>query len=88
MTLHPEGKEGVNIDAEKYQQIKGSIFEILERDKSLTFSELSLAVKELLSESFKGSVPWYVTTVKLDLEARGLIHCQRGKGPQRISLAL
>jgi hypothetical protein len=35
----------------------------------------------------EGSISWYVTTVKLDLEARGLIARVPGSHPQRLRMA-
>ena len=73
-TLHPDpGKQGVNIDLTKYTQVKKTIQSILLDRGDVRFKELSPAVEEVLGQAFEGSIPWYVTTVKLDLEARGLI---------------
>ena len=87
MTLHPEGKAGVNIEASKYRQVKSAIENALSQAGELDFRSLGEAVKESLGGTFEGSIPWYFTTVKLDLEARKLIHCQRKKGGQLIRLA-
>ena len=35
----------------------------------------------------EGSISWYVTTVKLDLEARGLIERVPRSRPQRLRMA-
>lgn len=43
-------------------------------------------VVEKLQGKFDGSVGWYVTTIKLDLEARRLIERVPGKSPQRLQL--
>ena len=87
LTLHPEGKEGVNICTNKYTTIRTAILRSLEENKQLSFKGLITSVKQKVAHDFKGSISWYVTTVKLDLEARDLIHCQRGRGPQSISLS-
>jgi len=50
------------------------------------FKELSPAVEEVLGQAFEGSIPWYVTTVKLDLEARGLIERIPNARSQRLRL--
>ena len=39
----------------------------------ITFGELVADVRCELADRFDGSVTWYVTPVKLDLEARGVI---------------
>lgn len=86
LTLHPQGKEGVNICARKYETIRDAILNSLSESKQLSFKELTKSVGELVAGHFEGSIAWYVTTVKLDMEAREMIQCSRGKGPQKISL--
>ena len=86
MTLHPQGKIGVNIDKAKYDQIKDAIVAALEKHGVLTFTELANAVEEELAGTFDGSIMWYVTTVKLDLEARGTVERIPKSSPQRLRL--
>ena len=86
LTLHPEGKKGVNIDKAKYEQIKDKIIDILAHENELTFTRLGNEVDKQLSKQFEGSISWYNTTVKLDLEARGIISRVQGSKPQRIEL--
>ena len=83
MTQHPENKEGVNIDKSKYDTIKSAIFDTLDKQEKITFQNLILALESRLTD-FDGSIPWYVTTVKLDLEARGLIERLPKSSPQRL----
>lgn len=72
MTLHPDpSKAGVNIDRGRYDLVRAAILDALSKGH-LTFRQLTDAVRELLP-AFDGSVSWYVTTVKLDLEARGIV---------------
>jgi hypothetical protein len=52
----------------------------------MTFYGLYDAVSEKLEGKFEGSVGWYYTTVKLDLEARKLIERIPGSKPQIIRL--
>ena len=85
MTLHPEGKQGVNIDRFKYDQMKNAICEVLEKNDLLTFKALSLELSQRLSGKFDGSIMWYYTTVKLDLEARNIIE-RVGKSPHKLRL--
>lgn len=87
LTLHPEGKQGVRIDREKYETIRSAIEAALARRPGLTFTELTQAVKEAHQADFDGSISWYVTTVKLDLEARGVVERIGKKSPQRLRLA-
>lgn len=86
LTLHPDGKEGVNISSQKYEMIRDAILSSLADHEQLTFQKLIDSVREKVEKTFEGSIPWYVTTIKLDLEARGMILCKRGKGPQKIVL--
>jgi hypothetical protein len=87
LTLHPEGKQGVNIDKEKYEAIRQATLSILNEQEETLFKDLPAAVDHKLEGSFDGSITWYVTTVKLDLEARGLIVRDAKSSPQRLRLA-
>ena len=88
LTLHPEKKKGVNISRSKYDQIRSAIQAALEESGPYTFQGLNEAVTHKLAGKFDGSIRWYFTTVKLDLEARGVIICERKSGqPQMIRLA-
>ncbi len=86
MTLHPEGKEGVNVDKEKYETVKQAILDAVGMAGELPFSDLSAEVAQRVPD-FDGSYGWYTTTVKLDLEARGLIERVPKKSPQHLRLA-
>ena len=86
-TLHPEKKQGVNISREKYEIICEAILSVLRAQKEMTFRNLSRAVEKEVNGNFEGSVMWYVTTVKLDLEARGLVKRVPGSRPQLVKLA-
>ena len=86
-TLHPEGKQGVNISAEKYNQVKTKLIDIIQREGQISYQSLNKVAKKELSGTFQGSIPWYVVTVKLDLEARGIIERLPGKGPHILKIA-
>ncbi len=86
-TLHPEKKQGVNISREKYEIICEAILTVLRAQKEITFMNLSRAVEKEVNGNFEGSVTWYVTTVKLDLEARGLVKRVPNSRPQLVKLA-
>lgn len=86
MTLHPSGKQGVNILLRRYEVIKHFILSKLEELSEISFDELTdLAVKEL-SANFDGKVVWYMVTVKLDLEARKLIERVPKTSPHKLRL--
>jgi hypothetical protein len=86
-TLHPEKKQGVNISREKYEIIRKEILSALHKQKEISFKNLSHAVEKEVNGNFEGSVNWYVTTVKLDLEARGVIKRVPNSRPQLLRLA-
>jgi len=85
-TLHPEKKQGVNINKEKYEMIRKVILSVLRTQKEMPFMKLSQAVEKEVRGNFEGSVMWYVTTVKLDLEARGEIKRVPNSRPQLVKL--
>lgn len=86
MTLHPAGKSGVNISKKKYDAVRQSILGSLRTHGQMTFTDLINDVGRQLEGTFDGSISWYVTTVKLDLEARGVIERIPGQTPQRLRL--
>jgi hypothetical protein len=86
-TLHPEKKQGVNISKQKYDIIREAILCVLQAEKEMTFMKLSRAVEKEVNGNFEGSVTWYVTTVKLDMEARGEIKRVPNSRPQLVKLA-
>lgn len=85
-TLHPQKKQGVNISKEKYEIIRKAILTTLRQHKEMPFMKLSRAVEKEINGNFKGSVTWYVTTVKLDLEARGEVKRVPHSRPQLVRL--
>ncbi len=86
LTQHPKGKDGVNILRSKYETIKEFILETLKKYEEITFDELTDMADEKLSSAFDGKVIWYVVTVKLDLEARGLIERIPKTSPHKLRL--
>lgn len=85
MTLHPAGKNGVNIEKQKYDWFRAAIVARLQRDE-LTYTSLSESIRAELGSGFRGSVGWYVEALKLDLEARGVIERVAHSRPQRYRL--
>ena len=82
------GKQPTQIDAWKYNLMKRCIMEIIAgSQQGVLFKDLSKQVKEKISEEESkrlGSVSWYTTTVKLDLEAKGKIKRIPGSKPQKL----
>ena len=88
VTAHPEPKKpGVRIEKEKYDLMRNAILEILRAYGSLPFEKLGNMIEEQLLKKFDGPVIWYYTTVKLDLEARGVIRRIPNTEPQLIEIA-
>lgn len=87
-TLHPSGKTGVRIERAKYEEMRRALLRVIPRsNRGAAFGELrQLVLPHLDPEVFDAetSVSWYVTTVKQDLEARGLVQRLPGPGPQRL----
>lgn len=86
LTLHPQGKKGVNISREKYDHIRDFILKTIKKEGEITYQALNkLAIKKL-TDTFDGSVPWYLVTVKLDLEARNIIERIPKTSPHELRL--
>lgn len=56
MTLHPQGKAGVNILKRRYEFIKGFIVNTIIEHETITFESLSDKAVEELTSSFDGKV--------------------------------
>ena len=84
LTKHPLGKSGKNIDRGKYETLKKAILSALKKNE-LTHDELFERLNKNLKNKFSGNISWYGETVKLDLEARKLIHRTSTK-PQKYRL--
>ena len=75
-TTHPRTGSRFNIDAAIYEPIKAAILQSLKGSKGKTFTDLTDDVVRIMRKKmpgFKGSVPWYTISVRLDLETRGLV---------------
>ncbi|MBT8327691.1 MAG: hypothetical protein KJP21_08200 [Bacteroidia bacterium] len=86
ITLHPQGKKGVNILKSKYDQITEFIIQKLREYEEISYQKLSDLAEIELSDSFDGKVVWYIVSVKLDLEARGFIERIPKTSPHRLRL--
>ena len=86
---HPDpAKSAPRISSEKYEAVKSAILQaVSETETGILFRDLPERVSELMSTdqlANLGSVGWYTTTVKFDLEARGLIERVPGSNPRRL----
>lgn len=72
----------------KYEFWRAAILEAVPRSAhGIAFADLPARIRELLPPerlAGMGAVTWHVTSVKLDLEARGLIERIPGARPQRL----
>lgn len=88
LTLHPDaGKVGVNISKAKYDLIRQAILVSIQARGEMPFKHLADEVAKRLGGGFDGSIGWYVTTVKLDLEARCLIERIPKRTPQHLRIS-
>lgn len=86
LTLHPAGKRGVNILLRRYTPIKDFILATIKKQKVITFEELCDRAEDELTGTFDGKVLWYLVSVKLDLEARGIIERIPKTSPHQLRL--
>lgn len=85
LTQHPQGKRGVNISRAKYDTIRAAMIEALRSEGALITTEL-IGYVSLAQPNFEGSIPWYTESVKLDLEARGVIERIPKTRPEQLRL--
>ena len=82
------GKKPTRINAAKFALLRRAILAVIPRRREgVRFRDLPrLAASRLSSEQRRGlgSVNWYVTTVKLELEVPGAIRRLPGVTPQRL----
>jgi hypothetical protein len=80
-------RSDVNVDQAKREVIQAAILEALRRHEKLTFEDLARCVEQKLARKFDGSIRWYVTAVKLDLEARHVIERVKDRRREFVRLA-
>lgn len=82
------GKQSTRIDRFKYDCVRRAILEsVPEAGEGLEFRDLPGEVAKRLTEEERsglGSIAWYTTTVKLDLEVKGEVRRVPGVTPQRL----
>jgi hypothetical protein len=84
-TLHPDKtKTNKRISLDKYNYIKKHLLVLLKKTE-LTHTDLMESLYQRVKDEFEGGVQWYGETVKLDLEARGVIE-RTGKKPEKYHL--
>lgn len=79
------GPGATRMSVRRYQAVRAAILKVVPASvRGMAFNDLPAAVAKVLPKEFDGSVSWYATTVKRDLEARGLIERIPGATPQRL----
>ena len=86
--LHPDpAKQGTRVTKSTYDAYKAALLAVIPAtEDGIEYGALSKAVVPHLSPELveKTSQGWWVTSVKLDLEARGMIERVPTKGKQRV----
>lgn len=89
-TTHPRTGSQFNIDSGIYEPVKAAILQSLKGSKGKTFTDLTDEVVKIIKKKmpgFKGSVPWYTISIRLDLETRGIVETFTEKGKKMNRLA-
>lgn len=82
-TTHPVTGTEKKIDAAVYEPVKAAIMQSLKATKGKTFTELTDDVVKIIRKKqpgFKGNIPWYTISIRLDLETRGIVETFTEKG--------
>lgn len=88
LTVHPESaRQGVAVEKQRHALVREAILRNLRMHGPTTFAQLSQFVEADLQGAFPGSVMWYFTAVKLDMETRGEIRRIPNSRPQIIEIA-
>ena len=83
IVTHPATGTERKFDAAIYEPVKVAILQSLKNTKGKTFTELADDVVKTIRKKmpdFKGSIPWYTISVRLDLETRGIVETFTEKG--------
>ena len=83
MVTHPQTGTVRKFDSAIYEPVKAAILQSLKGSKGKTFTELTDDVVKIIRKKlsgFKGSIPWYTISVRLDLETRGKVETFTEKG--------
>ena len=83
IVTHPQTGTERKFDAALYEAVKAAILQSLKGSKGKTFTELTNDVVKIIRKKmpqFKGSIPWYTISIRLDLETRGMVETFVEKG--------
>jgi hypothetical protein len=84
-TERPDGKPGVLIPKPNYELVRSTIMDVLRGEDTTRLQNLIDAVEQV-SDQLDKSARWYVNTIKLDLEAHGVIERVPNRSPQELRL--
>lgn len=89
IVTHPHTGTERKFDADIYKPVAAAIKQSLRGSRGKTFTELTDDVAKILRKKmpgFKGSVPWYTISIRLDLETRGVVETfiEKGKKLNRL----
>lgn len=86
--LHPDpSKNGTRVTKATYEAYRDALLKVIPEDEAgILFGDLSKAAEPHVPKAIIESTSpgWWTTTVKLDLEARGIIERVPGKGRQSV----
>ena len=85
LALHPSRPTTTRLRRDRYTAARRAILDAVRTHGPLTLDALVEAASDRLDPGL-GSLHWYVRTVKLDLEARGVLARDRSR-PHRVRLA-
>jgi hypothetical protein len=86
LTRHPQGKKGVNILRRRYDLAAQALLDTLREHGEMGAMDLYEVTAARLEGRLDGKPLWYVATVKLDLEAQGLLETRKRGGVQKVFL--
>lgn len=89
IVTHPVTGTERKFDLAIYEPVKAAILQSLKGSKGKTFTELTDNVVKIIRKKipeFKGSIPWYTISIRLDLETKGIVETfvEKGKKLNRL----
>ncbi|HLP36192.1 DUF6958 family protein [Lacibacter sp.] len=89
IVTHPVTGTERKFDVAIYEPVKAAILQSLKGSKGKTFTELTDDVVKIIRKQmpeFKGSIPWYTISIRLDLETKGIVETfvEKGKKLNRL----
>lgn len=89
IVTHPVTGTERKFDVAIYEPVKAAILQSLKGSKGKTFTELTDDVVKIIRKQmpeFKGSIPWYTISIRLDLETKGIVetYVEKGKKLNRL----